>query len=72
MGFRSIHGEFLGYRLSFRPRDVDEEMAEVITIEDPMANVSFDTYIMEKNQILGASMDSLNSSFAYPTVKKIV
>ena len=50
---RSIQGEFLGYRLSFRPRDVDEEMAEVITIEDPMANVSFDTYIMEKKSDFG-------------------
>ncbi len=61
MGFRSIHGEFLGYRLSFRPRDVDEEMAEVITIEDPMANVSFDTNFTQKIIVclnLGASMDS--------------
>ena len=32
---KSVHGDFLGYRLSFRPRDVDETKATVVPIEDP-------------------------------------
>ncbi len=36
---RSIHGDFLGYRLTYRPRDVSEDKAEVITIDDPEMNV---------------------------------
>ena len=34
-----MHGDFLGYRLSFRPRDVDESKATVVPIEDPSLTV---------------------------------
>ena len=34
-----MHGDFLGYRLSFRPRDVDESEATVVPIEDPLLTV---------------------------------
>ena len=36
---KSVHGDFLGYRLSFRPRDVDESKATVVPIEDPSLTV---------------------------------
>ncbi len=35
----TIHGDFLGYRLTYRPRDVGEERAEVVELEDPKATV---------------------------------
>ena len=38
-----MHGDFLGYRLSFRPRDVDETKATVVPIEDPSLTVRRDT-----------------------------
>ena len=37
-----MHGDFLGYRLSFRPRDVDETKATVVPIEDPSLTVRRD------------------------------
>ena len=39
---KSVHGDFLGYRLSFRPRDVDETKATVVPIEDPSLTVRRD------------------------------
>ena len=34
-----MHGDFLGYRLSLRPRDVEESKATVVPIEDPSLTV---------------------------------
>ncbi|KAF4530588.1 hypothetical protein B566_EDAN006794 [Ephemera danica] len=34
----TIHGEFLGYRISFRPRDQGEETVKEIYIRDPSAD----------------------------------
>ena len=36
---KSVHGDFLGYRLSLRPRDVEESKATVVPIEDPSLTV---------------------------------
>ena len=35
----TIHGEFLGYKISYRPRDVSEVKAVDIPIENPRATV---------------------------------
>ena len=36
----SIHGEFLGYKISYRPRDVGDSKAVEIPIDNPKATVS--------------------------------
>ena len=36
----TIHGEFLGYKISYRPRDVSEAKAVEIPIDNPKATVS--------------------------------
>jgi len=40
----SIHGEFLGYRISYRPRDVGAAKAVEVPIENPKATVSLPGY----------------------------
>lgn len=37
----TIHGEFLGYRISYRPRDRGAEVVREIYIRDPSVEVSF-------------------------------
>lgn len=39
---KSVHGEFLGYRLTYRPRDVDESKAIVVPLEDQAITVRID------------------------------
>lgn len=36
----SIHGEFLGYKISYRPRDVADSKAVEIPIDNPRATVN--------------------------------
>ena len=45
----SIHGEFLGYRISYRPRDVGAAKAVEVPIENPKATVS-DNIIFDFNK----------------------
>ena len=35
----TIHGEFLGYKISYRPRDISEAKSVDIPIENPRATV---------------------------------
>lgn len=36
----TIHGEFLGYKISYRPRDVNDAKAVEIPVDNPKATVS--------------------------------
>jgi receptor-type tyrosine-protein phosphatase gamma len=42
----SIHGEFLGYRISYRPRDVGAAKSVEVPIENPKATVSEDIHFL--------------------------
>ena len=45
----TIHGEFLGYKISYRPRDVSEAKAVEVPIDNPRATVSSRSSMSLKN-----------------------
>ena len=56
----TIHGEFLGYKISYRPRDVGEAKAVEIPIDNPRATVrNWQKYYLQ----IGLSADFLLIAF---------
>jgi hypothetical protein len=59
----SIHGEFLGYRISYRPRDVGAAKAVEVPIENPKATVSQPFFAVQKQRLVRLDFQGLGSGF---------